>query len=68
MKVAIWEERLLDLSPVSPMALNPYEELTAGAERMWTEWKCLNRLYWHRALQGTPPQMGILEGQQRSKL
>ena len=23
---------------------------------------------WHRALQGTPPQMGILEGQPRSKL
>ena len=44
MRVAMWEERLSDLSPVSPMALNPSEELPAGAERMWTEWKCLNRL------------------------
>ena len=58
---SMWEERLSDLSP---MALNPCEELPPGAERTWTEWKCLNRLEdWHRALQGTPPQMGILEGQ-----
>ena len=68
-RVVMWEERLSDLSPVSPMALNPCEELSAGAERMWTKWKRPNRLrtgIW--ALQSTPPQMGILEGQLRSKL
>ena len=44
MRIAMWEERLSDLSPVSPMALNPCEEFPPGAERMWIEWKCLNRL------------------------
>ena len=44
MRVVMWEERLSDLSPVSPMSLNPCEELPPGAERTWTEWKCLNRL------------------------
>ena len=44
MRVTMWEERLSDLSPVSPMALNPCEELPAGAEHMWTELGCLNRL------------------------
>ena len=33
MRVTMWEERLSDLSQVSPMALNPCEELPPGAER-----------------------------------
>ena len=41
-RVALREERLSNLSLVSPMALKPCEELPAGTER--TEWKCLNRL------------------------
>ena len=65
----MWEERFSDLSSVSPMAPNPCEELPAGAQCLWAEWKCLNRLKidWHRPLQGTPPQTGILEWQPRSK-
>ena len=44
MSFTMWEERFSDLSPVSPMGLKPCEELPAGTESMWMEWKCLKRL------------------------
>ena len=44
MGVTLWEERFADFSPVSPKAINHCGEFPAGAGRMWTEWKCLNRL------------------------
>ena len=40
-RVTMWEE---SFSSVPPMGINPREELPAGAECKWTEWKCLNRL------------------------
>ena len=49
---------------------NPCEELPPGAERTYVDRMVMPQQTedWHRALQGTPPQMGILEGQPRSKL
>ena len=50
------------------MALNSCEELPAGAQYVDGMEMPQQTEDWHRALQGTPPQMGILEGQLRSKL
>ena len=63
----MWEERHSDLSPVSPMALKPCEKVSRWS-RVYVDGIEMSQQTenWHGALQGTPPQMGILEGQPRS--
>ena len=43
-RVTLWEERLSALSPAARMELSTREELPAGADSSWAEWKCINRL------------------------
>ena len=43
-RVQMWKDRLSTIPDVTKMEIQPTESLPPGANEMWMNWKCLNRL------------------------